>query len=290
MKISLSYMQGSKNGKAQSKPQSTVGRVLSFFSSGRNWDSPNPSPAGECAPHPLVRGEGHTRQGERGWGRRSTSRGSTGCCRTDTSSGSTDCCRPDKSNYSKVCHTATQQTHLKRQNRLLGQTRSEVHSMLQNRRTDTCRQRQLRVLQDRPVQRQHMQAALEQNRYVQRQHRLLQKRLVHAAQAALEQIRPEAAYASVEKTRPGSTGCFSTDMSSGSIGCCSTDTSRGSSGCSIDLSSLDISKDNTGCCRTDTSGGTRQYLAALEQTCPGTGHGLILVCFGLFRFVSVSFG
>ncbi len=25
-----------------------VGRVLSFFSSFRNWDSPNPSPAGEC--------------------------------------------------------------------------------------------------------------------------------------------------------------------------------------------------------------------------------------------------
>ncbi len=26
-----------------------VGRVLSFFSSRRNWNSPNPSPAGECA-------------------------------------------------------------------------------------------------------------------------------------------------------------------------------------------------------------------------------------------------
>ncbi len=35
-----------------------VGRVLSFFSSCRNWDSPNPSPAGECAPPPLVRGVG----------------------------------------------------------------------------------------------------------------------------------------------------------------------------------------------------------------------------------------
>jgi hypothetical protein len=33
-----------------------VGRVISFFSSRRNWDSPNPSPAGECAP-PLVPGE-----------------------------------------------------------------------------------------------------------------------------------------------------------------------------------------------------------------------------------------
>jgi hypothetical protein len=33
-----------------------VGRELSFFSSRRNWDSPNPSPAGECAPTPLVPG------------------------------------------------------------------------------------------------------------------------------------------------------------------------------------------------------------------------------------------
>jgi hypothetical protein len=30
-----------------------VGRVVSFFSSRRNWDSPNPSPAGECAPPSL---------------------------------------------------------------------------------------------------------------------------------------------------------------------------------------------------------------------------------------------
>jgi hypothetical protein len=36
------------------------------------------------------------------------------------------------------------------------------------------------------------------------------------------------------------------------------------------------------------SGGTRQYLAALEQTCPETGQGLILVCFGLFQLVSVK--
>jgi hypothetical protein len=41
--------------------------VLSFFSSRRNWDSPNPSPAGECAPPPPVLGEGHTRWRERGW-------------------------------------------------------------------------------------------------------------------------------------------------------------------------------------------------------------------------------
>jgi hypothetical protein len=41
--------------------------VLSFFSSRRNWDSPNPSPAGECAPPPRFWGEGHTRWRERGW-------------------------------------------------------------------------------------------------------------------------------------------------------------------------------------------------------------------------------
>ncbi len=34
------------------------GRVLSFFSSRGNWDYPNPPPARECAPHPLVQGEG----------------------------------------------------------------------------------------------------------------------------------------------------------------------------------------------------------------------------------------
>jgi len=31
-----------------------VGRMLSFFSSRRNWDCPNPSPAGECASPPLA--------------------------------------------------------------------------------------------------------------------------------------------------------------------------------------------------------------------------------------------
>jgi hypothetical protein len=30
-----------------------VGRVLSFFSSHRNWDSPTPLAAGECAPPPF---------------------------------------------------------------------------------------------------------------------------------------------------------------------------------------------------------------------------------------------
>ncbi len=43
-----------------------VGEVLSFFSSRRNWDSPNSSPAGEYAPPPLwYRG---TLAGERGGG------------------------------------------------------------------------------------------------------------------------------------------------------------------------------------------------------------------------------
>jgi hypothetical protein len=43
-----------------------VCRGLSFFSSRRNWDSPNPSPAGECAP-PLFGSRGRcTLAGERG--------------------------------------------------------------------------------------------------------------------------------------------------------------------------------------------------------------------------------
>ncbi len=46
------------------------GRVLSFFCSRRNWDSPNPSPAGECASCSLwFRGDGNTLAGERGGGR-----------------------------------------------------------------------------------------------------------------------------------------------------------------------------------------------------------------------------
>ncbi len=47
-----------------------VGRVLSIFSSRRNWDAPNPSPAGECVPPPGSGGRGtHTRWRERGGGR-----------------------------------------------------------------------------------------------------------------------------------------------------------------------------------------------------------------------------
>ncbi len=45
-----------------------VYRVLSFFSSLRNWDSPNPSPAGECAPPPGSGGRS-THAGESGGGR-----------------------------------------------------------------------------------------------------------------------------------------------------------------------------------------------------------------------------
>ncbi len=46
-----------------------VGRVRSFFSSRWNWDSPNPSPASECAPPPpLVPGGGaHAHAREGGW-------------------------------------------------------------------------------------------------------------------------------------------------------------------------------------------------------------------------------
>ncbi len=44
-----------------------VGRVVSFFSSRRNWDIPNPSPAGEFAPPPRFWGKGLTRWRERDW-------------------------------------------------------------------------------------------------------------------------------------------------------------------------------------------------------------------------------
>ncbi len=46
-----------------------IGRVLSFFSSRRNWDSPNPSTAGECTPPPHGSGGRGTLAGERGYGR-----------------------------------------------------------------------------------------------------------------------------------------------------------------------------------------------------------------------------
>jgi hypothetical protein len=34
----------------------------------RNWDSPTPSLASECAPTPGTKGGGHTRLWVRGWG------------------------------------------------------------------------------------------------------------------------------------------------------------------------------------------------------------------------------
>jgi hypothetical protein len=41
-------------------------RVLGFFSSRPNWDTPTPLPAGGCLPSPLVPGEVHTCLRERG--------------------------------------------------------------------------------------------------------------------------------------------------------------------------------------------------------------------------------
>jgi hypothetical protein len=44
-----------------------VGRVLSFFSSRRNWDSPTPQPQAILPPTLWYRGQGDTRWRERGW-------------------------------------------------------------------------------------------------------------------------------------------------------------------------------------------------------------------------------
>ncbi len=44
-----------------------VGRVLSFFSSRRGWDSPTPRQQASVPPPPLVGREGHTRWREKGW-------------------------------------------------------------------------------------------------------------------------------------------------------------------------------------------------------------------------------
>jgi hypothetical protein len=41
-----------------------VGRVIIFFTSRRNWDSPNPSPVGECAPPPFLGGGAHSLESE----------------------------------------------------------------------------------------------------------------------------------------------------------------------------------------------------------------------------------
>jgi hypothetical protein len=45
-----------------------VGRVLSFFSSRRNWDSPTPLAAGECAPPPFGPGGREHSPAEKGVG------------------------------------------------------------------------------------------------------------------------------------------------------------------------------------------------------------------------------
>jgi hypothetical protein len=41
---------------------------LQCMSPRRNWDSPNPSPARECAPTPGIKGRRHTRLRVKGWG------------------------------------------------------------------------------------------------------------------------------------------------------------------------------------------------------------------------------
>jgi hypothetical protein len=51
-----------------------VDRVLGFFSSRPNWNTPTSSPVGESAPYPpVLPGEGHTRLWEREWGGRGVS-------------------------------------------------------------------------------------------------------------------------------------------------------------------------------------------------------------------------
>ncbi len=56
-----------------------VDRVLSFFSSRRNWDSPTPSPAGECVPPFGYGGKGTLARGRGGGGVPIPRRGHTLC-------------------------------------------------------------------------------------------------------------------------------------------------------------------------------------------------------------------
>ncbi len=68
-----------------------VDRVLSLFSSRRNWGSPIPSP--ECVPPLWFRGGGPTRLRERGWGSPSSDEGTDwkeGCYKCKTKAGITD--------------------------------------------------------------------------------------------------------------------------------------------------------------------------------------------------------
>ncbi len=53
--------------------------MLSFFSSHWNWDSPTPSPPGECAPPPLVRGGGANSLAGDGLGGSQFQRGNIRC-------------------------------------------------------------------------------------------------------------------------------------------------------------------------------------------------------------------
>jgi hypothetical protein len=58
-----------------------VGRVLSFFSSRRNWDSPTPPPRRRVRPPTFwFRWGGHTRLRERGWGSPSSDWGTYEVC------------------------------------------------------------------------------------------------------------------------------------------------------------------------------------------------------------------
>ena len=59
-----------------------VDRVLGFFSSRPNWDSPTPSPAGECVPLTLgsVGGGGYALVCGRGLGESQFRRGDRHCC------------------------------------------------------------------------------------------------------------------------------------------------------------------------------------------------------------------
>jgi hypothetical protein len=56
-----------------------VDRVLSFFSSRRNWDFPNPLPAGEYASPPLVPGGGAHSLARKGVGESQFRRGDIHC-------------------------------------------------------------------------------------------------------------------------------------------------------------------------------------------------------------------
>ncbi len=61
-------LEGDRNGSEGHVAQAQSRQSAKRFSSRWNWDSPTPWAAGECAPHPLVRGGGHTRLRLKGWG------------------------------------------------------------------------------------------------------------------------------------------------------------------------------------------------------------------------------